>query len=51
MGPKSDDPVEFFAKPADFERWLRKHHANASCVWVKYEEEVRHRIDRLGPGR
>jgi uncharacterized protein YdeI (YjbR/CyaY-like superfamily) len=36
MDPKSDDPVEFFAKPADFERWLRKHHAKASCVWVKY---------------
>ena len=39
MDPKSDDPVEFFAKPADFERWLRKHHAKASCVWVKYAKK------------
>ena len=39
MDPKSDDPVELFAKPADFERWLRKHHAKASCVWVKYAKK------------
>lgn len=39
MDPMSDDPVEFFAKPADFERWLRKHHAKASCVWVKYAKK------------
>lgn len=39
MDPKSDDPVEFFAKPADFERWLRKHHAKAPCVWVKYAKK------------
>ena len=31
--------MEFFAKPADFERWLRKHHAKASCVWVKYAKK------------
>jgi len=39
VDPKSDDPVELFAKPADFERWLRKHHAKASCVWVKYAKK------------
>lgn len=39
MDPKPDDPVEFFAKPADFERWLRKHHAKASCLWVKYAKK------------
>jgi uncharacterized protein YdeI (YjbR/CyaY-like superfamily) len=35
MDPKPDDPVEFFANGAEFERWLRKHHAKASCIWVK----------------
>src|SRR6185369_4194700 len=39
MDPKPDDPVEFFAKPADFERWLRKHHAKAPCIWVKYAKK------------
>ncbi len=39
MDPKPDDPVEFFAKPADFERWLRKHGAKASCIWVKYAKK------------
>ena len=39
VDPKSDDPVELFAKPADFERWLRKHHAKASCIWVKYAKK------------
>ena len=39
MDPKPDDPAEFFAKPGDFERWLRKHHAKASCVWVKYAKK------------
>ena len=39
MDPKPDDPLEFFAKPADFDRWLRKHHANASCIWVKYAKK------------
>jgi len=39
MDPKSDDHVEFFATPDDFERWLRKHHAKASCVWVKYAKK------------
>src|SRR6188472_3735216 len=39
MDPKSDDSLEFFAKPADFERWLRKHHAKASCIWVKYAKK------------
>jgi uncharacterized protein YdeI (YjbR/CyaY-like superfamily) len=39
MDPKPDDPIEFFAKPADFERWLRKHHAKASCVWVKFAKK------------
>jgi uncharacterized protein YdeI (YjbR/CyaY-like superfamily) len=39
VDPKSDDPLEFFAKPADFERWLRKHHAKATCIWVKYAKK------------
>ena len=39
MDPKPDDPLEFFAKAADFERWLRRHHAKASCVWVKYAKK------------
>jgi uncharacterized protein YdeI (YjbR/CyaY-like superfamily) len=39
MDPKPGDAVEFFAKPADFERWLRKHHAKASCIWVKYAKK------------
>ena len=39
MGPKPDDPLELFATPVDFERWLRKHHATASCVWVKYAKK------------
>lgn len=39
MDPKPDDPLELFAKPADFERWLRKHHAKASCIWVKYAKK------------
>ena len=39
MDPKPDDPQEFFAKPADFDRWLRKHHAKASCIWVKYAKK------------
>ena len=36
MDPRPDDPIETFATPADFERWLRKHHATATCLWVKY---------------
>ena len=39
MDPKPDDPLEFFATPEDFERWLRKHHAKASCIWVKYAKK------------
>lgn len=39
MDPKPDDPVEFFEKSTDFERWLRKHHAKASCIWVKYAKK------------
>ena len=39
MDPKADDALEYFAKPADFERWLRKHHAKASCIWVKYAKK------------
>jgi uncharacterized protein YdeI (YjbR/CyaY-like superfamily) len=39
MDPKPDDPLEFFAAPADFERWLRKHHAKATCLWVKYAKK------------
>jgi uncharacterized protein YdeI (YjbR/CyaY-like superfamily) len=39
MDPKTGDPVEFFATPAELERWLRKHHAKASCLWVKYAKK------------
>ena len=39
MDPKSDDSLEFFAKPADFERWMHDHHAKASCIWVKYAKK------------
>jgi len=39
MDPKPDDPLELFAKPEDFDRWLRKHHAKASCIWVKYAKK------------
>jgi uncharacterized protein YdeI (YjbR/CyaY-like superfamily) len=39
VDPKPDDPIEFFAKPAEFDRWLRKHHGTASCVWVKYAKK------------
>lgn len=39
MDPKPDDPLEFFATPAELERWLRKHHAKASCLWVKYAKK------------
>ena len=39
MDPKPDDPLEFFATAADFERWLGKHHATASCIWVKYAKK------------
>lgn len=35
MDPKPDDPLEFFETPAAFERWLKKNHAKASCIWVK----------------
>ena len=39
MGPKPGDPLELFATPAEFERWLRSHHATASCIWVKYAKK------------
>ena len=39
MDPRPGDPVETFATAADFERWLRTHHARASCVWVKYAKK------------
>jgi uncharacterized protein YdeI (YjbR/CyaY-like superfamily) len=39
MDPKPDDPIETFAAPADLERWLRQHHATASCLWVKYAKK------------
>src|SRR3954470_12026885 len=39
MDPKPDDPIELFAKPADFDRWLRTHHASAPCIWVKYAKK------------
>jgi uncharacterized protein YdeI (YjbR/CyaY-like superfamily) len=39
MGPKPDEPLEFFPDAAAFERWLREHHAKASCVWVKYAKK------------
>lgn len=39
MDPKSGDPVELFATATDFDRWLRKNHAKASCIWVKYAKK------------
>lgn len=39
MDPKPDDPLHLFATPADFERWLREHHATATCLWVKYAKK------------
>lgn len=39
MDPRPGDPVEPFATPADFERWLREHHAKATCLWVKYAKK------------
>jgi uncharacterized protein YdeI (YjbR/CyaY-like superfamily) len=39
MDPKPGDPIEFFANQADFERWLRKHHSSASCIWVKFAKK------------
>lgn len=39
MDPRPDDALEMFATPADFERWLRAHHAKASCIWVKYAKK------------
>src|SRR5215207_7371511 len=39
MDPKSDDALELFATPDAFDRWLRKHHAKASCIWVKYAKK------------
>lgn len=39
MDPKPDDPLEFFATAAAFERWLRTHHAKAPCLWVKYAKK------------
>lgn len=39
MDPRPGDPLEFFAKADDLEKWLRKHHATASCLWVKYAKK------------
>jgi uncharacterized protein YdeI (YjbR/CyaY-like superfamily) len=39
MDPKPDDAVLAFATSADFNRWLAKHHAKASVVWIKYAKK------------
>ena len=39
MDPKPDDPIVPFATPAAFERWLAKHHAKATVVWIKYAKK------------
>jgi uncharacterized protein YdeI (YjbR/CyaY-like superfamily) len=39
MDPKPDDPVLPFATSAVFERWLAKHHAKATVVWIKYAKK------------
>ncbi len=39
MDPKPDDALELFATAAAFERWLRKHHAKAACLWIKYAKK------------
>src|SRR5262245_65649072 len=35
MDPRPGEPVEPFESPASFERWLKKHHASATVVWIK----------------
>ncbi len=39
MDPKPGDPVELFATEAELDRWLRTHHATASCLWVRYAKK------------
>jgi uncharacterized protein YdeI (YjbR/CyaY-like superfamily) len=39
MDPKPDDPILPFATGAAFDRWLAKHHATASVVWIKYAKK------------
>jgi uncharacterized protein YdeI (YjbR/CyaY-like superfamily) len=35
MDPRPGEPVEPFESPAAFEKWLKKHHASATVVWIK----------------
>ncbi|MDQ6624438.1 MAG: YdeI/OmpD-associated family protein [Verrucomicrobiota bacterium] len=38
---KSEEPAPiFFAKPAEFRRWLAKHHASARELWVGFHRKA-----------
>jgi uncharacterized protein YdeI (YjbR/CyaY-like superfamily) len=39
MDPRPDDPVLLFANSAAFDRWLAKHGAKATVVWIKYAKK------------
>lgn len=39
MNPGPDDPILPFATSAAFDRWLAKHHAKATVVWIKYAKK------------
>ena len=39
MDPKPDDPIIPCSTPAAFERWLAKHHAKATVVWIKFAKK------------
>lgn len=39
MDPKPDDPILPFATSAAFERWLAKHHQQATVLWIKYAKK------------
>ncbi|CAN5604262.1 YdeI/OmpD-associated family protein [soil metagenome] len=39
MDPRPDDLILPFATGAAFERWLAKHHATVTLVWIKYAKK------------
>lgn len=39
MDPRPDDPILPFATSAAFDRWLAKHHAKATVVWIKHAKK------------
>jgi uncharacterized protein YdeI (YjbR/CyaY-like superfamily) len=40
MEPSPGDPVLPFATPEAFERWLAKHHAKATVVWIRHAKKT-----------